>query len=1341
MIETGATLRRRRFWKYLLILALVGVLSLAGLMWYATTDSFQAMVRRRLINELEGITGGRVELRSIHTIPFHFQVEVRDLTIHGREAAGEIPYAHVDSLVAKFKLISTLGAEFGFRSILLDHPVVHILFYPDGSTNQPKPRLRRIAQQTPSQQLFSLSISRLDVRQGELLWEDQKIPLGFVANDISADMSYSLLHAHYVCNLAWGKVDTHFGNYRPLAWKAEAHFNLSDHGIEVKAFELVSGRSRVEASGSLENFQNVKLSGRYGADLDLAELCAIARCSEIRRGMMQASGTGSWSAQNFKSTGKVRVKDFDWHDALIHSRITDVNAQFAVTPQQVSLSRIDGNFLGGSVTGDASIENWIAPTLLAKSRKGKKGEGQNGLVRLRLKDVSVAEIFSAVSNAKHPWDGMKLAGLADGAIESRWEGSVRSANMQIELEVVPPLHVVPGQLPLQVVAHATYHVASQEIEVRDFSANTHATQVRASGTLGSQAPLHLSVSTTDLAELQQVLSGHGNSLRIPAKLHGPASFDGTLEGQSSDLTLAGNVQARSFESLVPAHSAMPGVQLHWDSLSAQIQLSGHGLVVRSGTLRRDKETVNFDLNAGLDQWNFAEGSPFSANLASHGGDIGEIGLLGYDYPVSGDMDLSLHAGGSRADPHAEGTVQLTNAAIGGYEVDRFHSQFTLRHGQIELNDISLTRDDAHIAGAGSYSPASRSFRFDLKGSNFQLARVPQLQGSRVNVEGRMDFRAQSSGTLDAPQVDAEVELRDLSLGHELVGDFVLNGVTEGNLLHLTGRSHFKDSELSMEGKTLLAGDWPSTFDLHFNHLDVDYLVEAYLKGSVTGHSAVAGDLHVQGPLRRPRELEAVGNLSDLFADIKNVKVRNDGPVRFAISEQYFRLEQFHFIGENTDLSGKGSVQLSGEQQLDLQAQGSVNLQLIESLNPDFTSSGKLTIDAKISGTVSRPTTQGRLQIVDASIADINLPSALSDINGTLIFNQNRVQIETLTAHTGGGLVTFRGDATAYNHQVNFNLSLQGHEVRLRYPPGVSSTADADLHWLGSSSASTFTGDITINKLAITPGFDFGAYLERTAQTNSLPQTNPLLNRIRLDVHVVTTPELQMQTAVVRLSGDADLRVRGTAAKAVLIGRADVIEGEAYFNGTKYHVERGDVTFTNPVATTPVVDLQASTHVRDYDITLNLNGKADTLSLTYRSEPPLPTADIVALLAFGQTTQASAQVKGGQSGYSQDTSNAMLSAALNATVSNRAQRIFGVSHIRFDPQGLATATSPITNSPAVTIEEQVKDNLTLTYSTDISQTSQQIIQGVYNVSSNFSIVGLRDQNGVVSFYVRIRKRKN
>jgi hypothetical protein len=53
---------------------------------------------------------------------------------------------------------------------------------------------------------------------------------------------------------------------------------------------------------------------------------------------------------------------------------------------------------------------------------------------------------------------------------------------------------------------------------------------------------------------------------------------------------------------------------------------------------------------------------------------------------------------------------------------------------------------------------------------------------------------------------------------------------------------------------------------------------------------------------------------------------------------------------------------------------------------------------------------------------------------------------------------------------------------------------------------------------------------------------------------------------------------------------------------------------------------------------------------------------------------------------------------------------------------------------------VKDNLTLTYTTNVSQTSQQIIQAEYNVTRNVSVVGVRDQNGVVSFDVRIRQRK-
>jgi translocation and assembly module TamB len=395
----------------------------------------------------------------------------------------------------------------------------------------------------------------------------------------------------------------------------------------------------------------------------------------------------------------------------------------------------------------------------------------------------------------------------------------------------------------------------------------------------------------------------------------------------------------------------------------------------------------------------------------------------------------------------------------------------------------------------------------------------------------------------------------------------------------------------------------------------------------------------------------------------------------------------------------------------------------------------------IGGTFAHPAVQGRLQVTKGAIAYRDLPSALSDINGSLVFNQDRLQIETLTAHVGGGLVSFGGYATAYNRQVNFDLSLRSQDMRLRYPPGVSSVTNADLHFTGTPFSSTLSGDILVTKLAVTPGFDFGAYLESSAQAAALPQTNPLLNRIRLDVHIVTTPELQMQTAVVRLSGDADLHLQGTAAKPVLLGRADVIEGQLYFNGTKYRMERGDITFSNPVTTTPVLDLQASTRVREYDITVNLNGEFDKLNMRYVSDPPLSTADIISLLAVGQTQQESGQLQQtGQSAYTQQATSAVLAEALNAALNSRSRSLLGISHIKIDPQGLNTETSPTTTTPAVTIEQQVKDNLTLTYTTNVSQTSQQIIQAEYNVSRNVSILGIRDYNGVVSFEVRIRKRR-
>ncbi|HEX4427359.1 MAG TPA: translocation/assembly module TamB domain-containing protein, partial [Terriglobales bacterium] len=1337
MTVTGAKPRRRRIWRYLLWLTLSGALLLSCLLWYMTTDSFQSTVRRRIVAELERITGGKAEVGSLHTIPFQFQIEARNITIHGREAATDIPYAHVDSLTAQVKVISLLSAEFGFRSIVIERPVIHIIVYPDGTTNQPAPKVQQTSSEASVKQLFSLSINHLQVRRGELLWNDQKMPLDFVANDVLADLNYSLLRRHYTVNLLVGKADTKLKSYRPLAWTAEAHFTFAHDGVEVRLLKATSGRSHFEMNGSMHNFSQPQIDANYDATLDLAEAGGVARQPGVRRGVLQAVGKGSWSGESFSALGKLIAKDVDWHNDYLNLHGVTATSQFSISPQRLALSQLEARLLGGFVSGEAEITDWLGSPVPVRNKTGKKQSEQKGIVRLRAKDISAGEVLAALSSPSYPLTKINVAGVSSGIVETRWKGSLNDADVDVSLDVAPPATLAAGETPLTAHAHAIFHERSGGWDISEATGATRSSQLHGSGELADSGVLTLAVTTSDLGEWQRILGAFGAPVKIPAMLHGQASFKGTAKGKIADPILSGKLVAEDFDATVPATSRTPEKQVHWDYLDADVLLSQHGFSVRNGTLQHKDASIDFEASTGLHNWRFTDDSQFTAHLDMHHAQVDElIALAGSDFPATGTIEFSLQAAGSGADAHGEGHIQITNAVVRGQSVQHFNANISVSGQQISLSEIDLAHSDARVTGAASYDFSAHVFHCNLNGTNFNLAEIPELSRSRVPIEGRMDFVAQSSGSLERPEINATVQLHNLTFDHELAGDFVLTGTTKGTQLHLTGRSQFMDTELSFDGDVEPRGTWIGTVDAHFTHLDVDPLLSAYVDGRVTGHSTVSGEIKLQGPMAHPRDLNITGDLSELSAGIENVKVKNDGPVRFAMSQERLTIEQLHLVGDNTDLSASGSVQLTGEKALNFKAQGKANLQLIQTLYPDFVSGGTVSVDATVSGSVSKPAVQGRVQFTNGSIAYSDLPSALSDVNGSLTFNQNRLEIENVTAHMGGGLVTLSGQASAYNHQLNFDLVAKGEGVRLRYPPGVSSTANEELHFVGSSSASTLSGDITINKLAITPGFDFGAYLERSAQAANLPQTNPLLNRIRLDVHVTTAPELQMQSAIIRLSGDADLRLRGTAAKPVILGRADVIEGEAYFNGTKYRLERGDVIFTNPVVTTPVLDLQATTQIRDYDVTLLLNGKLDTtdsLKITYRSEPPLPTADIIALLAFGQTTEQSAQLQqSGQGVLGQGASSALLAAALNATISNRVQRLFGVSRIKIDPQGLSTETSTTQSGPALTIEQQISDKLTVSYSANVSQTSQQVIQAEYNVTRSISIVGIRDQNGVISF---------
>jgi translocation and assembly module TamB len=1365
---------QRRWWKYFFVVAGAGFLALLGGAWYITTNSFQSYVRRRVVAEVERITGGHAQIGSFHVVPFHMQIEVRDITVHGSEASSDLPLAHADHLIAQVKVISLLRTQFGFHSLTLEHPVVHIAVAADGTTNIPVIKaLENVSEQRSLEQLFALSIDHLSVEHGELIWADREIPLDFTADDTGMQMDYSHLHRRYESQFKVGKVETVFQDCRPFSWMAEMKFSLTPASAEIESLKWSSGRSNFTLSGQIRNFRNPEFEGNYAAHFDLQQAAAIIRRRGLSGGVADLKGRGNWSVNEFSSSGSLALQDVLWENDQVGLKRASATSEYAITDEQIKLSRMQGKILGGTFAGEAQIDNWLhslpytternaSPIDFGREKKNSelpvieaerpsvRNAGKEKLpgveravVHLRVRDISVAEVATALNRPAHPLGRFRPAGSAAGSIDASWKGSPKNSAISFAVDVARPDIALDSQLPVTARLEGRYGIAADELQFSQFRVTTPASRIQASGTISNSTTLQLSLATSDLEEWRPLLGALGAPTNLPFRVDGNAAFNGVVGGSFLSPTLAGTLVADDFEFTVPATSYTPEKEVHWDSLAASIQVSSHSLLMRGGSLHRGQTTADFEVAATLQNGQFLPGSPYTARVNLHSVDVASTAALaGFDQPVSGVADVSLQIAGTRANPRVQGHIRASHASAYGESIEAFDADLHIANGETALNNIHLQHQDASVSGMAAYTPAGRGFHLDLRGENFDLARVRQIHLDRLPVEGRADFVLQGSGTLDSPSINAVVQVHNLIANHDLVGNLNLKGATSNGELRISGTSVLAQGDLLIDGGVQMRGDYLGKITARLDRVDLDPLWRAYLGKQLTGHSAVGGTLTLEGPLRYPQRWTLNGDLSDVGLEIEHVKLHNQGPLRFSYAQQIAHIDPLHMVGDGTDITGGGSIHFAALRELRLSAAGHVDLRLLSSFNPDLTASGQMLVQMNVGGTLSEPLPQGTIQIENGTVNYAGLPSGLSEMNGSLGFTLDQVRIEHLSGRTGGGTLDLQGEATRYNKQLNFNLTAIGKDVRLRYPPGVSSTANAELHWSGSPSSSTVTGQVMVNKLAVTPGFDFGTYLQQSRQSVVLAPANSPLYNIKLDVTVQTAPELQMKTAIARLSGDADLRVRGSAARPSVLGRADILEGQATFNGIKFRLERGDITFANPVAIEPQLNMEATTHVRNYDLDVMVTGTPGRLSVNYRSEPPLPKSDIIALLALGRTSEESTQLQeqSGLTEFNEQASAVIINQAINQTVSSRLQKLFGASRIKIDPQGLVTETNPTARGPQVTIEQEFANNISLTYSTNVSQSSQQIIQGEYYFTGSISAVATRDQNGVVSFDIQVRRSK-
>ena len=348
-----------------------------------------------------------------------------------------------------------------------------------------------------------------------------------------------------------------------------------------------------------------------------------------------------------------------------------------------------------------------------------------------------------------------------------------------------------------------------------------------------------------------------------------------------------------------------------------------------------------------------------------------------------------------------------------------------------------------------------------------------------------------------------------------------------------------------------------------------------------------GTVRVWGEVYTPNALHIESAVDDLRVRLFDYELRNRGVLRLALDGQVVRVEQFVLTGDRTALDVSGEVDLEHDVVM-LRANGDANLAVLQGVLPEVRGAGRAEVSAQISGTTATPILSGNALITDGRLRSFAFPHALEAINGIVTFDASAVRLDGLRARLAdgsvqvGGRLGLRGLALA-----DYDVTLNGLDLRLRYPEGMRSLVDATLTLQGPADNAVLSGSVLVRSAQWTPPFD-GTNIFGGGGTAPVAPAGPAVAGavapeaavpLRYDVRLVAPSTFRIENDLTRIVASADVNVRGSFNRPVVFGRADIERGEVRFEGRRYLISRGSVEFTNPERILPFFDIEAETRVR------------------------------------------------------------------------------------------------------------------------------------------------------------------
>ncbi len=1262
--------------------------------------------------------GTQVQLQNFALHWSHLSLDLYGLTVHGAAPYPDPPLVQVAHAEVGVRIVSVLHQKWYLDSFVLDQPVVKVFADAHGVTNIPT--IKSSGSKSSNTSLFDLGVRHAVLSQGAVYYNNRQSVLSADLQDVDFRASFDPAQQKYSGKLSYSDGHLQSGSFQPIPHSLEAEFDATPSTFHLTQATLSSETSHVVLTATVQNYSDPVVQAHYDAVLDGAQFRRILANPTVPTGLIHATGSVGYQQVPNRSLldtvvlkGDLGSQRLDVQTPTLRSQIRDITAHYTLANGDATLNDFRAGLLGGVLTANGTMT-------------GIDGNPHSKF-KAALHNIQLAAVNGALKTSAMPRD-VSLGGVLNGQAEAAWgktfDDVVAHADATVQARVARTGN--GAAVPLNSVIHGTYTGANQQVALKQSYVRMPQSTLTMDGLVSQRSSLNVKFQSNNLGELETVADIFRPPSAQPLGLAGTALFEGTVRGSTNAPHLTGQ--------LTTSHVRVQGTE--WRVLRTDVDISPSQASLQHADLEPVSHgKITFNASAGLHRWALGETSPIAIDLEASQLDVADlVKLSGQQVPVSGTLAAKVNVHGTQLNPVGQGNVSLTKVIA--YEQPITNATLTFAGTGDEVHgDLGVKLPAGNVQSNMNIRPKQKTYNVQLTADGIQLNQLQALQAQHIAATGVVSVKANGAGSFDNPQMAATLQIPQIDIQNQKIADVNLQMNVANHLATANLTSAAVGTQIKANAKIALTGDYPAdaTIDTQTIPLQPIFAIYAPAQAAdLSGKTEIHGTLH--GPLKNQKLLEAHITIPTLNLAYSNtIQLAETAPIKVDYKDNVVTLQRSGLRGTDTDLQFSGSMSTEKSAPMSLLLVGTVDLGLAHVFEPDIVSSGQLKFNIDTKGATNSPDLAGQIEIVDASFANGDLPVGLQHGNGVLTLTRDRLNISKFQGTVGGGTVTAQG-GVAYRPDVQFDLGLSATGVRVLYPTGMRESVNANIRLAGTTENAVLGGQVRLADLSFTPAFDLSDFISQFSGGVSAPPTPGMAQNIQLNLGVTSENDINLVSRTLSVDGSANLRIRGTAAEPVILGRVNLNGGDIILNGSRFVLNGGTVEFVNPSETQPVVNLSLNTTIQQYNIFMRFNGPIDQLRTNYSSDPALPSADIINLLAFGSTTEASANAP---STPANQQAESLVASQVSSQVTSRVSKVAGISQLSINPV-LAGGTSQGPPGANVTIQQRVTGKIFVTFSSNVASTQNQTIQGQYQVSPRFAVSATRDQNGGFAFDTVIKK---